>query len=102
VVAHADAESRAHPEQEERDSKRGPTEHEKCGDSSDMKKTEGDAVGPVNFLLRVSYVDQVGGHGRSPGMNRPDRWINTTGSRWADAGMPQVRPRSLIKRDLQD
>src|SRR6185295_14741044 len=66
-------------------------EHEKCGDSSDMENTEGDAIGPVNFLWRVSDVDQVGDHVLSPGMNRLDRWINTTGSRWAgrgDAGSP--------------
>src|SRR6185295_6790484 len=72
MVAHADAEPGTHPEEEERDGKCGPTEHEKCGDRSGMEKAERDAIGPVYFLPGVNDIDWVGGHRKSPGMNRLD------------------------------
>ena len=51
MVAHADAKAGTHPVEEESDNQCTPIEHEECGYRSNVKKAEGDAIGPVDHAL---------------------------------------------------
>jgi hypothetical protein len=62
VVAHADAETRAHPIQENRHRERMPVEHEKRSYRTYMEKRHDDSGAPVYVRVAVDIYNVVGAH----------------------------------------